>query len=229
MVSRAEAGKFKRANDQLTHAIQRDIRKAWGALGAYSPEGKRDALLDIVPGLVSTYGDAAAAVAMEYFETTTGARGTIHDGSTPEAVQGSIRALIGGLWTGQEAEAISLVIGSATRHMLQAGRSSIYRSTRSTPGLRFARVPEAGACDWCRIMSSRGAVYLSRESAGGENNKYHDDCACLATAIRDGDELPYDAEALYAEYKPAWEAAGGTGVQAGEVAREMRRIRAAAA
>lgn len=228
MVSKAEAAKFKAANDDLSRRITRDIRKAWTALGAYSPEGKRDALLDIVPGLVATYGDAAAAVAIEYFEQTTGARGTIHEGSTPAAVQGSIRALVGGLWDGKEAEAISLVIGSATRHMLQAGRSSIYRSTRSTPGLRFARVPEAGACDWCRIMSSRGAIYLTRETAGGEGNDYHDDCACLATAVRDGDDLPYDAEALYAEYKDAWDAAGGSGVQAGAVAREMRRLRAAA-
>lgn len=225
MVSPAEAARFRAANDDLTRRITRDIQKAWRALGATSPEGKRDALLDIVPGLVETYGEAGAVVALEYFESTTGATGTIYPGSTPDAVQGSIRAVIGGLWEGRDAEVLAAVVASATRHMLQVGRSTIYESARATPGVRFARVPEPGACDWCRIMSSRGAVYLTKRTAGGDGNDYHDDCNCDPVAIRDGDDLPYDADALYDEYKAAWDAAGGAGVQAGTVAREMRRIR----
>lgn len=228
MVSSREAGRFKAANDDLSARITRDIRKAWNALGAYSPEGKRDALLDIVPSLVASYGDAAAAIAVEYFEQTTGLRGSIHDGSTADQVQGSVRSLIGGLWTGQETAAIAQVIASATRHMLQSGRTSIYESARGTNGVRFARVPDGDACDWCLIMASRGAVYLTEKSAGGEGNQYHDDDGCMPLAVLDGDDLPYDADALYETYRAGWEAAGGTGVQAGVVAREMRRIRSAA-
>lgn len=224
MVSSQQAARFKAANDELAGRIERDIRKVWSALGAYTPEGKRDALLDLVPSLVTTYGDAAAVVAIEYFEQVTGARGTLQGAVSREAVQGSVRAVVGGLWTGQEAMAISNVVASATRHMLQAGRTSIYESTRGTPGLRFARVPESGACDWCRIMSSRGAVYLTEKSAGGDGNDYHDDCGCVPTPVPDGEDLPYDAEALYAEYRDAWDAAGGSGVQAGAVARAMRRL-----
>lgn len=227
MVDRAEAAKFKNANGRLTDEITRDIRKTWAAMGAYTPEGKRDALLDLVPGLVSTYGDAAATVAVEYFEKTTGSSGKIHGGPSSEAVRGSVRAAAGGFWSGQETAAITSIIASATRHMLQSGRNTIFENANDS-GLRFARVPESGACDWCLIMSSRGAVYHSKETAGGEGNDYHDECNCQPIAVADDDDLPYDADALYRTYKDAWHAAGGIGVQAGAVAREMRRIRLAA-
>ena len=229
MVSSRDAARFKHGNDELSDRIARDIRKTWSALGAYSPSGKRDALLDLIPGLVHSYGDVAAALAVEYFEQTTGQRGTIHAGPSTEAVQASTRAVIGGLWEGKDTEAMMAVIASATRHMLQSGRTTIHDSAKYTPGIRFARVPDGNACDWCLIMSSRGAVYLTEETAGGEGNEYHDSDGCMPLAVQDGDDLPYDDAALYATYKDAWEAAGGPGVQAGAVAREMRRIRLAQA
>lgn len=223
MVSKADAAKFKRANDELADRIARDLRRTWSALGATTPEGKRDALLDVVPGLVSTYGDAAAAMAVEYFEHTTGMRGEIHAGSSLEAVQGSVRGVAGGLWEGKDAETLSLVVGAATRHALQAGRSSIYESAMSTPGVGYARQPEAGACNWCLLLSSRGAVYTretvtkvsearQHRATGGKKGRspgsdFHDFCNCQPVAVRFGDTLPYDAKGLYDDrYMPARQA-----------------------
>lgn len=42
---------------------------------------------------------------------------------------------------------------------------------------RFRRVAEPGACEFCRMLSSRGAVYLTAESAG-QGRRYHDRCRC---------------------------------------------------
>lgn len=226
MVSRAEANRFMRANNEIARQIKSAISRTWIGLGAMTVEGKRDALLDILPGLVNRYGQTAEAVAAEYFERTTGVPATMIDWDFTAQVQGSLRYSIGSAFSGREAEAVAGIAASMTRHALQHGRSTIYQSSRSTPGVRFARAPDAKACDWCRIMASRGAVYLTEETAGGEGNSYHDDCGCVPVAIRDGDTLPYDADALYAEYKDAWDVAGGTGVQAGAVARAMRAIRA---
>lgn len=224
MPTAPEAARYKRANDDLATRIERDLRKAWAALGAATPDQRRDVLLDVTPGLVRRYGEIAGALAADYFEATTGARATIVE-PNEAAMTGSVRALAGGLYTGLSAPVLTAVTAATVRHALQAGRSTIYGSAARTRGIRFARVPEPGACDWCRILSSRGAVYASRETAGGEGNEYHDGCGCHPIAIRDGDELPYDAAALYDEYRAAWEAAGGSGVQAGTVAQHMRRLR----
>lgn len=45
-------------------------------------------------------------------------------------------------------------------------------------GVRWARVPDIGACNFCMMLATRGAVYLSRESAAGKGG-YHSHCRCL--------------------------------------------------
>ena len=206
MVSPAEAAKFRRANQQLQNRIERDVRRLWTALDASNPEGMRDALLDYVPGLVDKYGQVAAVVAAEYFEETTGVSATVADTFSAGAVQGSVRYYAGGLWTGEAGKVLAGVTAAASRHMLQFGRTTIYDSTRRHSSLRYARVPEPGACSWCLMLSSRGAAYASEQSAGGEGNDYHDDCGCDPVAVRDDSELPYDYEDLYEKYTRAREA-----------------------
>ncbi|CAB0762658.1 hypothetical protein FRC0546_02104 [Corynebacterium diphtheriae] len=53
----------------------------------------------------------------------------------------------------------------------------------------YARVPEPGACAFCLMLASRGAVY--KKSTVGMVNKYHDHCRCLGIEVkRDGSDLP---------------------------------------
>jgi len=42
---------------------------------------------------------------------------------------------------------------------------------------RWRRVPEPGACDFCLMLATRGAVYASQETAGKDND-YHAHCHC---------------------------------------------------
>lgn len=220
MVSAAEAGKFSRANRDLEGRIERDIRRLWSGLGLVEPEDMRDALLDYVPGLVDEYGKVASTIAAEYFEETTGGTASLVDTYSPDAIAGSIRYHAGGLWTGERNTVVAGVSAAARRHMLQRGRSTLYESALRNPGVSYARMPEPGACNWCLLLSSRGAVYakdtakkvsearLFRGSGGKMGRRpgedFHDDCRCDAVAVRDGDDLPYDAEALYeGRYMPA--------------------------
>lgn len=220
MVTAAEAGRYRAANRELEDRIERSIRQIWQALGAASPQEKRDALMDFVPALVSTYGSVASTVAAEYFEETTGATATLVDTFNRDAVQGSVRAFAGRLWTGEQATVVAGVSAAARRHMLQAGRSTLYESARRTPGVGYARMPEPGACNWCLLLSSRGAVYTeatvttvsearmftgtSGREGRGLGEDFHDACRCDGVAVRNDDELPYDADALYRDrYMPA--------------------------
>lgn len=220
MVTPAEAARFRAANRELEDRIERNISQLWRGLGAATPQEMRDALVDYVPGLVDTYGRVAATIAAEYFEETTGVSATVADTFNRDAVQGSVRALAGGLWTGERATVLAGVSAAARRHMLQAGRSTLYESARRSPGVGYARMPEPGACNWCLLLSSRGAVYTEATvttvsearmftgTSGREGRRpgedFHDACRCDGVAVRDDDELPYDADALYRDrYMPA--------------------------
>lgn len=54
--------------------------------------------------------------------------------------------------------------------------------------VKFMRVPHADCkCSFCITLASRGAVYLTRERAGGrygdEANKFHDHCRCAIVPV----------------------------------------------
>lgn len=235
MPTRSELARLTAANDELTTQLQRAIRRAWGALGAATADEKRDVMLDVLPGLIREHGQVAAVIAAEFFEATTGATATIIDPVEDAAVLESTRYLAGRLYDGREAAFLTGITSMATRNMLQHGRSTTYESALRTPGIFYARAPEPGACNWCLLLSSRGAVYASSTEAvkvsvargkGGRRpgEDFHDSCRCDAIPARGDDDLPYDAGALYDKYKDAWYAAGGTGVTDAEVVAKMREM-----
>lgn len=84
------------------------------------------------------------------------------------------------------------------RLVLNAGRDMIVSAVEQDRAARgWARVPEPGACAFCALLSTRGAVYKSDETAGRNANdkvreirgetrafkgegefKFHDNCRC---------------------------------------------------
>lgn len=234
MATPAQAAKFDRANRKLESEIKRDIRRVWGALEAFSSEGKRDALLDLLPSLVTKYGDVAAAVAAEYFEEITGLEAFVPDFDFNDGVEGVVRYGIGHSFAGNDPKALALISGGARRFMLQYGRSTMYDSAASHPGVFYARVPESGACQWCRMLASRGAAYTSKKRASvvtegkraGES--FHDECRCSVTAARDDSELPYDPEPLYNEYLTARNTDPADLVERGSLTDDQYRMKVAA-
>ena len=67
----------------------------------------------------------------------------------------------------------------------------------------WRRVPEPGACKFCRMLATRGAVYKSRRSAQrtSAGELYHPRCKCEAVAVLDPDA----AYALEAAGQSEWE------------------------
>ena len=85
----------------------------------------------------------------------------------------------------------------------------------------WKRNPEMGACDWCLMLAGRGAVYSSRDAAGGDD-PYHDNCKCDANMdvqFEDGD-TPTDWSGLrqFAMLKGGQIAANRAAVEAAQFA-----------
>lgn len=212
MVTYAQLGEYKRGQEKIDRLVRRDVRQLWDALGAIEPDRKRDLLLDMVPGLVNSYGPVAATLAAEYFADTVLLEPRIPAIDSTDAVQNSTRAVIGGLWTGHEAKARDRLVESIVRHTRQHGRTTIRESVGYSGGrVRFARIlsyaSKKGPCAWCRLLASRGAVYHSEISAGGLDD-WHDTCKCEPAAVRSPDDFPagvpaYDDIVVHPETK-AW-------------------------
>lgn len=72
----------------------------------------------------------------------------------------------------------------------------------------WARYSRTGTpCGWCAMLISRGPVYKSRQSAQGgaeEQNKYHDNCRCIAIPIFFESQMDSELFELYRKYRDMW-------------------------
>lgn len=79
------------------------------------------------------------------------------------------------------------------RLVLNAGREAIVAAvSQDREAKAWARIPEPDACYFCAMLSTRGAIYKSEETAGREANsqfigegdfKFHDHCRCHAIPV----------------------------------------------
>lgn len=83
-----------------------------------------------------------------------------------------------------EATPVERLTGAATRWVHDAARTTVSHNA-SREGVRYLRHAAAGACAFCRLGASRGAVFKSAASA----IRGHDHCHCIAVPVRPGTRL----------------------------------------
>ncbi|NEW49343.1 hypothetical protein GV792_04705 [Nocardia cyriacigeorgica] len=129
---------------------------------------------------------------------------------------------------------IARLVGAAARHIQNGARDTI-TDNADEEGVRWARHAAPDACAFCRMLATRGAVYLSRENAaqvvgrrgrtrGNQSleDAYHDNCHCLP--MPDRPDSPYEPP----EYVDGWideyeQASAATDGSTAAILREMRR------
>lgn len=229
MTSRADVTRLTRAQRELVRMVQNELAGFFSAADLSRPERVRDALVEIVPLLVREYGELAATVAAEWYESVHPGEylAQTAEGTFPEAgVVESVRYHAGALFTDDPASALAGLSGAMQRFVFYSGRNTVARNVQLDPSRpRFARVPSGTqTCAWCSLMASRGFVYWSRETAG-LNDHWHNDCDCQIVAEWDRDRAHidgYDPDRLHEMYQAAREAAPAASDKA--IAAEMRRM-----
>ena len=210
MTSRADINRLESANARLVDMAIRDMKTLLAQFTTSSPELMRDMLLELVPMLVREYGDVAAAAAAEWYEEVRpmgGYSAVAAAGAPSEAVEGSVRALAGGLFTDEGT--VEALEGAIQRHIWYSSRATVARNVELDPAKpRFARVPSGSeTCAWCDMLASRGWVYHSKETAGDPAfNEYHDNDKCSIVPQWDQDAAiiaGYDPDELYDRYLAA--------------------------
>ncbi|TDD97635.1 hypothetical protein [Actinomadura rubrisoli] len=110
--------------------------------------------------------------------------------------------------------------GSAATLALEGGRETIRSAVLGDDeAIGWARVTDADPCAFCAMLASRGAVYRSRQTAGGAKNKqfegegmfkFHNHDGCSAVPVFDADDpVLEEAERLYDKWLEVTRAAPG--------------------
>jgi hypothetical protein len=185
MVSMVAAQEFRANSNRLASLATDDLATYFDALDLARPESARDGLLEFVPALAQTWGDANAALAAEWYDdmrSTERVPGSFSarpaDAASTTAVQSSTRALVGGLWTGETSGVLELLTGLLVRAVLLPGRDTITSSVAADPqGYGWQRIAHARSCDFCLMLADRGGVYRSEKTA---TFAAHGHCRCTA-------------------------------------------------
>lgn len=194
----------RQALAQLTALAQSDLAAFWVAADALPVEELRVALAEILPGIGLTYGDAAAALGAEWFETAreaSGAPGSFAPVLAEQPDQGRWASLANWAtepmlrpdqrpnamlsWAARpslkpkdvRATTLTRLDGGLQRSIAAQHRETIMRSSIADPAAKgWKRVGNGDTCDFCAMLIGRGAVY-ARETA---RFKSHDHCSCVA-------------------------------------------------
>jgi hypothetical protein len=191
--------------DDLAGAV---AEHAWPQLNPQDIRGTLPRLAAMVMALIHRYGGASSAHAAAYYRAARADAGipgrvAIRPAPLPpaEQVTKSLEWATSGLYrtATPEAEqaALTKVEGLTQSLALNMGRSTVIDTVKADREAKgWARVPEPGACSFCLLLATRGAVDKSKESAapnkrsarhktrsdgaftGAGEFKVHDHCRC---------------------------------------------------
>lgn len=170
------------------------IRELESLISSLPEEAVREALFDLLPGLILNFAENAAVVAAEWYDEhrlELDVPGN-HEAFVPNLRDPGVESLV--RWAEREAQStltrLSLIEGGVFRRIENGSRAAIIENTMADPQgrgfQRYARVSTTG-CGFCQMLAGRGEVYRSAESA---SFGAHDNCRCVAVPAFDGAPVP---------------------------------------
>lgn len=190
---------YAKALDGLRVLAQRDLLAWWKQTSKVTMKQQKRLLRDPFAAIVQVYGEQAAYAAADYLFMERSLDDTLRGLEYPEVADpvGFEQASKSYDWAmsivdGAEEEIRALALKKlqaiTNRLVVSPARKTVELGVLKA-GTRYARVPEPGACAFCLMLGSRGAVYTS-DSVFGELGRYHDNCRCLGIEVKTDADLP---------------------------------------
>lgn len=154
----------------------------------------REALRDVLPALVDTYGAAAATLAADWYDDLrdkTGVRGAFTAIPVELGDSGADALAVWGVdplfrpepdWDAAK----TLIAGGLQRRIANAARLTVAGSSVADPGADGWQRTGTGSCAFCAMLIGRGAVY----SEASADFASHDHCNCAAVPAFRGAPRP---------------------------------------
>lgn len=157
----------------------------------------RNEAIDAIDSALYAFGDQASELALDLFEEIVvdgyglDAETIIEDVIDPEMIDGGVRYSARQLVEG-DTEAFTRDVADLTRYYIKRSAMETMERNCHRNDLRYARVPNGReTCAFCFMLSSRGFVYRSDQTAGS-THAYHDNCECVIVPGFEG--LPADVQ-----------------------------------
>lgn len=183
---------LRTAVTDLAVLADNDLSALWRQVS--TPDQARDALRDVLPALVETYGLASATLSADWYDD---ARDLVEARGRFRAIPADIgdagaASLAGyGVTPLYQAEpdwrrARVLVKGGLQLRIANASRLTVASSSVEDPAADGWQRQGSGSCGFCAMLIGRGAVY----SEAGADFASHDHCNCSAVPAFSGEPRP---------------------------------------
>ena len=199
-VSQARLNRYRADVDAYGDAAATYVEQLIRALMDESPGASvaeiRDEAVDAVDDALSAFGDQASALALDLFEEIAAAYGleleTAIESAVPrEMVEGGVRYRARSLVRG-DTDQFARDVADLSRYYVHRSAFENMEHNCARNDLRYARVPSGReTCGFCFMLSSRGFVYRSEQTAGSTHD-YHDHCDCVIVPGFEG--IPWDEQ-----------------------------------
>lgn len=223
MVDERIYGEYSDALGANAELARRACSELCARLAGLEGDALEEAAREAYRAIVATFGDAASAIAVEFYMAQREASG-VPAGYTAEIIQSDGRGKVGLDVSKAVAgsDMAASLAATATQRVMEDADATILGNARRDPAHpKWAFVPHAGACGWCRMMGSRGFDYCAKGTAEAVR---HPSCKCSVVVDFSADPAleGYDPDSLYGEYSDArkeiesdalaqWEAMGDMG------------------
>lgn len=200
MISASQWDAYNAAVESIREGARSSVEGEVAAWLAANPDATvaeaREEAKRIMCGAVQDYDRSAAALAAEWYDAQGRANGArldravtapaFSDAQVDRVARYKASRLVGGDLSGFAAECGSFAANSAMRSLNETVLRNVRRDRKK--GVRYARVTSGrNTCAFCLMLAGRGAVYWTRESAGG-TNRWHNHCTCKVVPSFSGDQ-----------------------------------------
>jgi hypothetical protein len=177
-----------------------EVASVWQGLVSGSADQIRDGLAAALPGLVETYGSAAATLGADWYDAMrdiAGAPGRFRAIPISLPVQEQLDTLVGYATqplfpkdptvAPDPETARTLVEGSFQKLVGDMDRDTVRGSLIRDPQARgWARQTTGASCPFCVMLAGRGSVYRAETALFAS----HNNCDCIAVPVFGGDPRP---------------------------------------
>lgn len=165
----------------------------------------RNLMAETIREAVNLYGDSASTLSNELFDEIaednkesypTG----IYNNIDPNKVDEKVRYFAKSLVKGNVADFDHSVRDITQYYVKRCAFDNMFKNCKKNK-LRYARVPSGlETCAFCFMLASRGFVYDTDASAGGDGHSYHQHCDCIIVPGFHDSEM--DPDSQIEGYKP---------------------------
>lgn len=182
------ATELRTSINELAAVAAGDLRSLWRSVT--NADQAKEALEDLLPLLVQTYGLAASALAADWYDelrdelNIDGRFFAIVDEVDDQGADVLARWAVEPLYATEPDwnAAKVLVEGGLQRRIANASRQVVRLSSIEDPAAQGWQRSTSGGCNFCQMLASRGAVYSERSADFAS----HDHCGCVAVPAFNG-------------------------------------------